>query len=72
MYEVSLAQQAYEATEEFKAFWEAYEEWELFHSSYSRVPTDRRRSVLIAAQEHMTGLLEKARQTPEHKAAFGW
>ena len=72
MYEVSLAQQAYEATPEFQTYWTAYGEWLERHAEYCSVPNDRRRSALIAAQEHMMGLLEKARQTPEHKAAFGW
>jgi hypothetical protein len=72
MGEVSLNQKAYEATPEFNAYWAAYEQWEGAHYLYRVFSSDENRSVLIAAQERMMGLLEKARSTPEHMAAFGW
>lgn len=63
---------AYQATAQFKAYLEAKAIWEEAHGIYSTYSSDANRERLLDSQRFMDAHLELARQTPEHKAAFGW
>lgn len=70
---LTLAQREYEATAEFQAYLKAKRNWEEARDHAQRNQhSGSARGAEIIAYGKMAGLLEAARRTPEHKAAFGW
>lgn len=63
---------AYERCEEFRDYLTAYLDWQSVHAAYSAAPSEASRNALLAATHYKEALLEMARKTPEHRAAFGY
>jgi hypothetical protein len=70
--EESDALAAYEMCEEFREYLIAYLDWQKAHAAYCTTKTDASYNALMAAQGYKDALLQIARNTPEHKAAFGY
>lgn len=50
----------------------AFGAWEMAHETYVKNPCEDARAALLNAEEEKNFYLARLRQTPEHKAAFGW
>lgn len=62
----------YYSIPEFRSYLYAKARWEEAHATYTKAGTEENRAALIRAMDEKDHRLLIVRQTPEHRAAFGW